>query len=93
MKYGLLCLVLLIGCEKNPITTVHQYYCSYESQDKRAVFISECIKNANPMSDEEPEDMIKGCTRAAENLYCFWGDQYQAKKHYDRRKEELQEEL
>ena len=86
--------LVLIGCSKeSSINKIHQSYCSYESQEKRALFTSECIKNANPMSDEEPEDMILGCVKAAESIYCFWGDQFEAKRHYDKRNETLQEEL
>lgn len=91
-----LTLLLLSGCGVNSDgdieTKVYGWYCSYESQDKRAKFTSECIKNANPMSDEEPEDMIAGCVRAAKEVYCFWADQFQARTHYKKRKENLQEE-
>lgn len=91
-------LLILVGCslekdEKLIDNRIWQYYCSYETQDKRAKFTTDCIKNANPMSDEEPEDMISGCIRASQNLYCFYGNQFEAKKHYTRRKETLQEEL
>jgi hypothetical protein len=41
-----------------------------EVQDKVASFTLECIKNGNPMSDEEPEDLIKECKRTAFAIYC-----------------------
>lgn len=88
----LLLIFLLVGCTKNGEVQRFQFYCSYESQEKRVAFVQQCIKDANPMSDEEPEDMISACGRAAENLYCIWSDQYEAKEHFKRRNETLQEE-
>ncbi len=95
MKY-LIFFALFFSCSKDEngdyVNPVFQYYCSYESQDKRAVFVSKCIKDANPMSDEEPEDMISGCVNAANRLYCFYGNQIEARRHYKRLKQTLQEE-
>lgn len=34
------------------------------------VWMSQCIKDANNMSDEEMEDVIPACTTAAEKLFC-----------------------
>jgi hypothetical protein len=34
-----------------------------------AKFILDCIENANPKSDEEPEDWLHICERMATNLY------------------------
>ena len=44
--------------------------CDESSKSKRANFILSCIKNANPKSDEEPEDWIKDCQYIAEETYC-----------------------
>jgi hypothetical protein len=44
--------------------------CKDESIEHRASFTLECIKNANPSSDEEPEDWIRECEYMALNLYC-----------------------
>ena len=39
-------------------------------QDKRAEFILKCAKAANPMSDEEGEDLVEQCELTSHNLYC-----------------------
>ena len=49
-----------------------RYYseCTAETVDKRATFILQCISNANPKSDEEPEDWLQKCQVIAEETYC-----------------------
>lgn len=44
----------------------------YHKCDKigRAKFIIECAKAANPMSDEEGEDLVKECERTSFSLFC-----------------------
>lgn len=44
-------------------------YCPADSKE-RATFILECVKNANPMSDEEPEDYIYQCNVTSKELFC-----------------------
>ena len=41
-----------------------------KNNDKRAEFIINCAKVANPMSDEEGEDLVKQCERTSYNLFC-----------------------
>jgi hypothetical protein len=43
-----------------------------ETETKKAVadFTLQCIKNANPISDEEPEDWILLCKRMAAETFC-----------------------
>ena len=44
--------------------------------EKRAKFIVDCAKAANPMSDEEGEDLVKQCAITAENLFCEYTKEY-----------------
>gem|GEM_PF-2941133 len=44
--------------------------CDKQTIEKRAYFILECIKRANPISDEEPEDWIGKCEDMAVSTYC-----------------------
>lgn len=37
---------------------------------ERAKFIIDCAKAANPMSDEEGEDLILQCEKTSESLFC-----------------------
>lgn len=39
-------------------------------QEKRAQFIVDCARAANPMSDEEGEDLVAQCEKTSTNLYC-----------------------
>lgn len=41
-----------------------------KDNDKRAKFIIDCAKAANPMSDEEGEDLVHQCERTSEDLFC-----------------------
>jgi hypothetical protein len=41
-----------------------------KDNDKRAEFIVNCAKAANPMSDEEGEDLVLQCERTSRNLFC-----------------------
>jgi len=66
-----ICLALA-ACEKGDIrvTEVSDHYCYQNSADSRASFILQCINNANPRSDEEPEDWIRQCQIMAEETLC-----------------------
>lgn len=37
---------------------------------KQAAFIINCAKAANPLSDEEGEDLVAQCERTSEHLFC-----------------------
>jgi len=41
-----------------------------KNNDKRAEFIINCAKAANPMSDEEGEDLVEQCQRTSYDLFC-----------------------
>ena len=41
-----------------------------KDNDKRAEFIINCAKAANPMSDEEGEDLVLQCERTSYDLFC-----------------------
>lgn len=49
--------------------TVEKYYHSCNSAEQ-SKFILTCIKNANPKSDEEPEDWLYQCKNISLDLYC-----------------------
>ena len=56
---------LLLACEQYSQTR----YCKEYSLEAKQ-WISDCIKNANPKSDEEPEDWILQCRLTATQIYC-----------------------
>ena len=39
-------------------------------KEKTANFIIECARAANPMSDEEGEDLVKECGYQARKIFC-----------------------
>lgn len=41
-----------------------------KDNDKRAEFIINCAKAANPMSDEEGEDLVLQCESTSRDLFC-----------------------
>lgn len=64
---------ILAGCsDRNETRTVEitDLHCSADSAEKRAEFTLQCIANANPKSDEEPEDWITKCQYMAEKNFC-----------------------
>ena len=67
-----LTVLLLAACSKGELRSLEKnaHHCAMESSEKRADFILQCIKNANPKSDEEPEDWIQKCQRMAEETLC-----------------------
>jgi hypothetical protein len=71
---GLLVIVVLVlsGCSGEEIgyKVKNVYDCSEDIDQARAVFLLNCIKNANPNSDEEPEDWLYICERISLNTYC-----------------------
>ena len=38
--------------------------------EKLAAWVSTCLKDANPKSDEEPEDWIRQCERTGSRILC-----------------------
>lgn len=73
--WRLLLLALLVGCDQfefgDTYTTKRtDNRCADDTVESRADFTLQCIENANPKSDEEPEDWILKCQTMATNLYC-----------------------
>ena len=72
-KILIICFAFLcIGCSKGDLRTTEKnaHHCTLDSSEKRASFILQCISNANPKSDEEPEDWITKCQNMAEETLC-----------------------
>lgn len=70
--YTLLLTSLLVGCDNKSKPTISKYIedvvdCS-KVREQQASFINQCITNANPKSDEEPEDWIRSCEKMSERL-------------------------
>lgn len=66
----LLFIFLLLGCTGTPRLT-YTYQCSTPEESKKlATWILKCIKDANPQSDEEPEDWISQCERTGKRILC-----------------------
>jgi hypothetical protein len=63
-------LLALTGCGKDYTNYAIEPDCSEVESEPRASFILACLQNANPKSDEEPEDWIRQCETMAENAYC-----------------------
>ncbi len=47
-----------------------------KNTDKRAKFIIDCARAANPMSDEEGEDLVKQCDSSSQHLFCEYVKEY-----------------
>lgn len=65
--------LFVCGCNSEPryrSVEKEQIICDDSTIEKRAEFILTCLKNANPKSDEEPEDWILKCQKMAEDTYC-----------------------
>ena len=63
--------LLPYGCnyskEPEPIKVVERT--SIQGNKEASEFILQCAKNSNPMSDEEPEDMLEACRTIAGEIY------------------------
>ena len=66
-----LLVLLLTGCNSDnreePIRVAERT--SIQGNKEAAEFILQCAKNSNPMSDEEPEDMLEACRTIAGEIY------------------------
>lgn len=62
--------VFAVSC--SPDTSGVRRQCLPTPRDgaRRAAFVLTCAKNANPKSDEEPEDMLSMCSKIADRNYC-----------------------
>lgn len=65
-------LLCVSGCdyEKTQTITKSHPVCDSSTIEARASFTLSCIANANPKSDEEPEDWITICQDMAIKTYC-----------------------
>ena len=77
-------ILILTACEDNYLTPPPSHICANRNSvcakdnfrkitcdnPKKAKFIIDCAKAANPMSDEEGEDLVAQCERTATNLFC-----------------------
>lgn len=74
MKYLFVALLFVIaGCDtEDKYRTIDRLdrICPTGSEDKIASFSLDCMKSANPKSDEEPEDWINQCMIMAKEAYC-----------------------
>lgn len=71
--YFLIGFFFLVGCTDYPYQYTEirtDFLCSPEVTEQKANFILECIKNGNPVSDEEPEDWIPICQSMANKTFC-----------------------
>ena len=63
-------LAALVGCDEKP-SRVQRYCMADDSrQQEQADFVLQCAQNANPKSDEEPEDMLAMCHKIAKETFC-----------------------
>lgn len=70
---SILIALLCAGCsgkERTRTLEKMRIHCEPETIEARANFILQCIKNANPISDEEPEDWITKCQDMSQGTYC-----------------------
>jgi hypothetical protein len=73
IKIGLLLLAITLLCActpKDDRVYIEQRYECKQADKERIDFTLSCIANANPMSDEEPEDWIRQCNIVAKENYC-----------------------
>ncbi len=76
LKYLLIALATasVLGCADPKGSTrtysVDANHCTQDTVADRSNFILACIANANPKSDEEPEDWLKICQQIAEQTIC-----------------------
>jgi hypothetical protein len=69
MKHYYLLPFLLIACDAD-VPVAYRPLCDVETAERRAAFIIDCARAANPLSDEEGEDLVHQCQKTAEGLMC-----------------------
>lgn len=63
--------LVLIACEKNTTTQIYRPTCLlFDERRHLADFVIECARAANPMSDEEGEDLVKQCENTGTRIVC-----------------------
>ncbi len=67
---GYLC-ITEYGTEKSYSCPRNTYFYRWNcNKEKQAQFIIDCAKAANPMSDEEGEDLVEQCEKTSHPLFC-----------------------
>jgi len=61
--------LLSAGCNDKVLFKT-EYDCDKGVAQKKSGFILQCLSNANPRSDEEPEDWILYCEDMAKRTFC-----------------------
>jgi hypothetical protein len=74
----LVCVITMISCEYQDSRSV----CNCEEREKVATFISDNIKAANNMSDEEMEDVIRQLEWTAVKTICHREVVWVTSNHY-----------
>ena len=70
-KIILLLIIFVVSCNERYVGGVLEtLVCKDKTMKSRRTFILKCIKNANPKSDEDPEDWIMLCNTMALDIYC-----------------------
>jgi len=61
------------GCEQviPRVTFSYEKVCSKEQTIAVTDFVLQCAKNANPLSDEEGEDLVAECRHSAKDIICL----------------------
>ena len=57
-------------CDRNGFLQCEELYKETCDGNKQAKFIIECARAANPMSDEEGEDLVAQCEITSSRLFC-----------------------
>lgn len=72
LLFALLTALILVGCEDIERIRFETAEHCVDAEDRRALaqFIIECSKAANPLSDEEGEDLVSQCERTGERAIC-----------------------
>jgi hypothetical protein len=63
-------IVLISGCDSEPYTAEMDLTDCSGLADKVSEFILACAKAANPMADEEGEDLVRQCQITGEQVLC-----------------------
>ena len=69
MKQLLIAALILVACESEPQQKAEPVLCKPDTE-KLQTWMLECIKNGNPKSDEEPEDLVLQCEATAVRMFC-----------------------
>ena len=67
-RFFILVSLASLGCAN--ARTFTEAHCDTVEAREAATFVIECSKAANPMSDEEGEDLVAQCHATARELFC-----------------------